>query len=167
MTKLTDAWYVSQPAHLRHLAIIRDTTCKGRNKNYVHYSFENFQRLVEENQTSWEAIIEVKGSKKGSEDTSALLEDQPDVDQYGFPRIPTSLLQGQTNSATLRESVLASKVPKFPRTKHDPLEIVLEDGSPGIADQWVFCCVLLMATRYHLGGTHICEAPYSDKPVVG
>ena len=75
----------------------------------------------------------MEGPKNGTEDTLAFLEEKLDVDQYGFPLLPNSLFQGQNNSSTLRESALGSNVPKFPLTKHDPRETILEDGSPGNA----------------------------------
>lgn len=58
LTRLTDDWERSQPAHLRCLAIIRDTR-NTEEKKFLHYVYRTygcFQQAVKAGEASWEAV---------------------------------------------------------------------------------------------------------------
>lgn len=86
LTLLTDAWEHSQPPHLRHLGIVRDTGVHG----YQFKSYDNFQKAVDAGQATWEAV---RGSVK-SKGKSKAVDPQPALDEWGFPLIPLKELEG-------------------------------------------------------------------------
>ncbi|KAF2225943.1 hypothetical protein BDZ85DRAFT_73500 [Elsinoe ampelina] len=78
--RLTDEWQIAQPAHLRHLAIVRDTHIQGSITHYTFRTLPNYQKAVEEGYASWEYIAQEAASKNA-------LRKQPDLDEWGFGRI--------------------------------------------------------------------------------
>ncbi|KAG8632048.1 hypothetical protein KVT40_001188 [Elsinoe batatas] len=78
--RLTDEWQIAQPAHLRHLAIVRDTHIQGSITHYTFRTLPNYQKAVEEGYASWEYIAQEASSKNA-------LRKQPDLDEWGFGRI--------------------------------------------------------------------------------
>ncbi|KAG9828608.1 hypothetical protein KCU60_g15556, partial [Aureobasidium melanogenum] len=108
MGRLTDVWTVSQPLHLRHLAIIRDTSQLHRISHYVFRSYHNFQKMVDNGEANWEAI-DVKPAE---------IQRKPDLDEWGFPKVKPSTMVGHDgthNMAACKNVLVRSKSkPKRP-----------------------------------------------------
>lgn len=106
LAKLTDLWQFSQPPHLRHLSIVKDTGQRVKQPTFQYRTYDNFQKAVEIGDTFWEAVFgtEEKGkgkaSKKKAENAASAL---PDLDEWGFPKISPKLFVGQSGAATLHE----------------------------------------------------------------
>ncbi|PNS18929.1 hypothetical protein CAC42_6024 [Sphaceloma murrayae] len=80
MGHLTDEWHVSQPAYLRHLALVRDTYI---NRSITHYMFRtipNYQKAANAGLASWSYIFSNPGIKDA-------VKKRPDLDEWGFPVI--------------------------------------------------------------------------------
>ena len=120
VSRLTERWQVSQPLHLRHLAIVRDTLLRGKSQIYIHYSYANFKKLVEAGTAFWEAVITVPEDFKIGNNVAAALNAKPDVDEYGFPRLDASQFQGRFNDATLAECVAALNAGPYKPTRNSP-----------------------------------------------
>ncbi len=101
VNRLVDAWQMSQPLHLRHLAIVRDILLRGRSPVHLHYTFGNFKKLVESGNASWEAVTVAQGVAE--QDMRMSPDAEPDVDEYGFPSVDPKLFQGASNDASLAE----------------------------------------------------------------
>ena len=119
VSRLVQSWQISQPLHIRHLSIVRDTVLKGKTQIYKYYTYENFKKLVEGGTGFWEAVTTIPSEVTIGKDVAASLNATPNVDEYGFPRLEENLFQGRHNGATLDECVLALKV--------DPLHICASD----------------------------------------
>ena len=106
LVKLTDLWQFSQPAHLRHLAIVKDTCQRGKQPTFQYRTYENFEKAVVIGDAFWEGVFgpEEKGKgkakQKKAEAAAAAL---PDVDEWGFPKVNQKLFVGQNGAATLEE----------------------------------------------------------------
>ena len=131
LSRLVDLWQLSQPPHLRHLTIIRDTALTKRIAHYVHYSFDNFKVLVDSGKASWEAVEIVTDNKKNTKISAAAVDTESDMDEYGFSKVQASRFQGRNNDATLLECVLASEAEPFYITSFDPIATQLADGTYG------------------------------------
>ena len=87
---LSDAWLVSQPHHLRHLAIVRDTAMENKAVHYLYRSFGNFEKAILSGRASWEALgpsfVEALG-RPNPENASSL-------DKWGFPIPSGNLVDG-------------------------------------------------------------------------
>ena len=81
LSRIVQSWQSSQPPHLRHLSLVRDTALRGTIAHYVQYSLRNFTALVNEGHASWEAV---RFQPKAGEKTPAT-DVVPQLDQYGFP----------------------------------------------------------------------------------
>ncbi|KAK2882492.1 hypothetical protein FQN49_000291 [Arthroderma sp. PD_2] len=130
LSRLTGSWQYSQPLHLRHLALVRDTALHRTVYYYIHYSFENFASLVDGGHASWEAVV--AGPKSGKRTTKAPpIDAKPDLDQYGFPKeVPQNLLR--KGDATLRECLEVSKPTKWSLTLNDPVAVERLDGTHSV-----------------------------------
>lgn len=131
LARIVDHWQVSQPTHLRHLAIIRDTAMAKTKTHYVHYTYDNFKKLVEKGEATWEAVSILGSDDKNRQQPALAVELKDDLDEYGFPKIPTTLFQGRHNDATLSQCVNAIVVVKPTITKNDPVVRELSDGTYG------------------------------------
>lgn len=106
LVKLTDLWQFSQPPHLRHLSIVKDTGQRGKQPTFQYRTYENFQKAVEIGDAFWEGVFgpEEKGKAKASKrKAEAAASAQPDLDNWGFPKLSPKLFVGQTGAATLEE----------------------------------------------------------------
>lgn len=118
-------WFQSQPSHIQHLAIVRDTTLSGTIPLYVQYSFPNFEARVQSGVSFWEAVKgpaidgEKKGKKKATESTCAP-STSLQLDKFGFPAgyVPSSQYNGAR--ATLGQALLAAKPEDLSRSHRDP-----------------------------------------------
>lgn len=106
LVKLTDLWQFSQPPHLRHLAIVKDTCQRGKQPTFQYRTYENFEKAVVIGDAFWEGVFgpEEKGKgkakQKKAEAAAAAL---PDVDEWGFQKVNHKLFVGQNGAATLEE----------------------------------------------------------------
>lgn len=112
LVKLTDLWQFSQPPHLRHLAIVKDTCQRGKQPTFQYRTYENFDKAVVIGDTFWEGVFgpEEKGKgkakQKKAEAAAAAL---PDLDEWGFAKVNHKLFVGQSGAATLEECRRTSK----------------------------------------------------------
>ena len=131
ISRMVDSWQVSQPLHLRHLSIVRDTVLKGKTHIYIYYTYENFKKLVEGGTGFWEAVKTVASEVTRGKNVAAALDAEPDVDEYGFPRLEENQFQGRQNDATLEECALALKVDPLHISATDPVLSKQADGNYG------------------------------------
>lgn len=89
LTRLTDDWEGTQPAHLRHLALIRDTR-NTQEKKFVHYvyrTYENFQKAVDAGEVIWAGVSKPAPKQstaaKGGRPNKTDSESYP-IDAWGF-----------------------------------------------------------------------------------
>ena len=132
MGRLVELWQISQPLHLRHLAILRDTTISGKMAHYIHYTYPTFKSMVDAGEASWEAVETIKAERKKGEGTIVAIDALPDLDEYGFPRLDVTQLQGLNNDASLVEIVRAAKIPPFKVTNRDPRVLKMKAGTYGM-----------------------------------
>ena len=142
VSRLADRWQISQPLHLRHLSIVRDTVLKGKTQIYMYYTYENFKKLVEGGTGFWEAVTTVPSEVTLGTNFAAALDAKPDVDEYGFPRIEEKQFQGHQNDATLEECVSALNVDPLHISANDPVLKKQADGSFGTQRSDRSCSVL-------------------------
>lgn len=131
VSRMVDSWQVSQPLHLRHLSIVRDTILKGKTQIYVYYTYENFKKLVEGGTGFWEAVETVPSQLKIGKNVAAALDATPDVDEFGFPRLEENQFQGHQNDASLQECVSALSIDPLHISVNDPVLRKLADGTYG------------------------------------
>lgn len=77
----------------------------GRNTYYIHYSYLNFKRLVDSGEKTWEAVAAADDSLKKQRILIPRPEVEPELDEYGFPKISPNEFQGRKNSATLSDCI--------------------------------------------------------------
>lgn len=103
ISRLTDNWEESQPPHLRHLALIRDTavTDERRFVHYVYRTHDNYQKAVDEGQLSWEAVSKEAFKKSSGEKRGRpkKQQDEPELNQWGFHEISLKDLHGDGSSS--------------------------------------------------------------------
>lgn len=115
--RLTDDWEHSQPKHLMHLALIRDTAVVNRTNYYLYRSYPSFQKAVEAGSAEWDGVRTSK-SKPGSS-----LE--PKLDLWGFPSIPAFELLRIDGSTSLANAVKSASREKTQEKEQ-------KDGEPFI-----------------------------------
>lgn len=82
LVRLTDDWKRMQPAHLRHLAIIRDARTSEEKKflHYIYRTYNNFEQAVVTGEAAWEGV-----SKADSKSTQA--KQSSKLDRWGFHEV--------------------------------------------------------------------------------
>ncbi|KAL8735942.1 MAG: hypothetical protein Q9166_000504 [cf. Caloplaca sp. 2 TL-2023] len=128
VSRLVEMWQLSQPLHLRHLSIIRDAALTNGIPHYVHYSFENFKKLVDQGKASWEPVMTIT-KEHGKFKVAAAIDAEPDLDENGFPKITYNLFQGRNNDASLAECIQGADVKQPPLSAADPRAVKLGDGA--------------------------------------
>ena len=131
---MVDRWQISQPLHLRHLAVLRDTALTGKTTHYVHYTFENFKKLVENEDATWEAVVTMTKDDRQGKGSTVALDAEPKLDEYGFPNLTTTLFQGRENDATLSQCIDALNATPI-NIEHDLTAHRRQDGTYGMI--WV------------------------------
>ena len=131
VSRLVESWQISQPLHLRHLAILQDTLLKGKSHVHIHFTYENFKNRVESGTGFWEAVKTVPDNVIVSSNIVASLDAKPDVDEYGFPELDESQFHGPYNDATLAECESALKARDYRPIKDDPWLERQSDGTFG------------------------------------
>ncbi|KAL5115517.1 hypothetical protein ACEQ8H_006580 [Pleosporales sp. CAS-2024a] len=85
LTRLTDDWERMQPAHLRHLAIIRDTRTSDE-KRFVHYvyrAYRYFQEAVRIGEADWGGVCK-PASKTEKAEQKLRSTQNIQLDMWGF-----------------------------------------------------------------------------------
>lgn len=131
LARLVDRWQISQPLHLRHLAVLRDTALTRRITHYVHYTYENFKKLVENEDAVWEAVVTITKDDKLGQESAVALDAEPKLDKYGFPDLTTTLFQGRENDATPFQCIDALNAAPI-HTEHDLTAHRRQDGTYGM-----------------------------------
>lgn len=111
INRLTNLWSVSQPPHLRHLSIIRDTAVQGKWSHYVFRTHGNFQKAVDAGETMWEAIEDILINAQPAEISDLPTIDRFDMDVWGFPTInPERMVRNGLASLAECRKVPASRL---------------------------------------------------------
>ncbi|OOQ84906.1 putative TFIIIC transcription initiation factor complex subunits Tfc3 [Penicillium brasilianum] len=126
--RLTDCWQLSQPPHLRHLAIVRDTAIQRTTFFYVHYSASNFAKLVESGEASWEAVEFPAGKAKAAKCVIPAVDATAQRDKYGFHESSATKLLVKNGNASLFEALAVCKPPTYLLSSSDPMPVRLPDG---------------------------------------
>ncbi|EPS32819.1 hypothetical protein PDE_07779 [Penicillium oxalicum 114-2] len=126
--RLTDCWQLSQPSHLRHLGIVRDTAIEKTTFFYVHYSIQNFAKLVEEGDASWEAVEFPASKLKAAKFEIPPVDAKAKRDQYGFHESTVIGNLVKNGNASLFEAVAVCKPPTYLLSSSDPMPVQLPDG---------------------------------------
>ncbi|QIW95037.1 hypothetical protein AMS68_000555 [Peltaster fructicola] len=98
LIRLCDKWQTSQPSHLRHLTIIKDTGAVDRFTFFKYRSIANFEQAVLNGDAYWEAV------KYKSKDKREIEVSTTKLDAYGFPMLPKSLFH-KGGTSTLGQCV--------------------------------------------------------------
>lgn len=108
LTRLTDDWEKTQPAHLRHLALIRDTR-NTQEKKFVHYvyrTYENFQKAVDAGEVIWAGVSKPtpkqSSAAKGGRPKKAAAMEHP-IDSWGFRTLSSKDFLNKDGSGSLSE----------------------------------------------------------------
>ncbi|KAJ5083573.1 hypothetical protein N7456_013000 [Penicillium angulare] len=127
--RLTDCWQVSQPPHLRHLALVRDSGVRRTIIHYVHYSARNFGKKVEQGSAFWEAVEFAVKNQKSSKVKIPPVHASFPVDEYGFAsnRVPQNLMKN--GNVSLLEGILSCKPSNYSLTRKDPMGVYGANGS--------------------------------------
>ena len=124
--RLVESWALAQPGHLRHFSVIQDTAV-SKIAYFLHYTFRNFQKLVDQGTAFWEAVIVTgKPNAKSTERIKSLLS-QPAVDDFGFPVTMRPAGQYKGGDATMREIIRSVNPGGWHLTNLDPV-VVEVDG---------------------------------------
>ncbi|KAL3467798.1 hypothetical protein BJX64DRAFT_247486 [Aspergillus heterothallicus] len=132
MARLVECWQLSQPPHLRHLAIVRDTTMNRTITQYIHYSAKNFSKLVDAGESSWEAVEYVPRNNKSGTITVPPVDAKPQLDDYG---LPLDLPKGELlnyGDCSLMECLLVVRPQNYLMSSSDPRAVELQDGTYSI-----------------------------------
>ena len=106
MLRLTDVWQKSQPPHLRHLSIVRDTALEGRLSHFKYRTYHNFEKAVEMGLTQWEAVTgnqNKAGKGRGRPNKAS------ELDHWGFVKPDPKLFAGKDGTASLFECQAAAR----------------------------------------------------------
>jgi len=130
--RLVDLWQVAQPLHLRHFAVVRDTAMDKTIMFYVHYSADNFARIVETGLASWEAVEFPAEKAKKLKLNVPPFGAAPQLDTFGFPAnaLPKGLMKNSNSS--LRDGIMAAKPADYTLSSSDPFVVKLPDGQYGM-----------------------------------
>ena len=124
--RLTDVWEISQPPHLRHLSIVRDTSVTHRAVHYLYRTFGNFQDAVANGEASWEdALTKYKSIDKLP---------TPKLDRWGFAISFKHTQLEAKGAATLTECARAYNDAVYHITERDPQLVPKPDGTVEL--QW-------------------------------
>lgn len=131
--RISDIWHISQPRHLRHFAVVRDTGISGKYIHYIYRSFANFQIAVDAGEAAWEVVVtepsnpnisKVKPRAKGGKHIREKAQtDYGPMNEWGFPQIAPSAFLGQHGTATLEDShaaILGSGIKSLPSRGYVP-----------------------------------------------
>lgn len=150
LTRLVECWQLSQPPHLRHLAIVRDMTIQRTITHYIHYSAKNFATLVDTGHATWEAVEFIPRDARAASRKIPPVNAVPELDDYGFPpRSPDKDLVKKGN-ASLLQCMQAVKPTDYARSSSDPIAVQQPDGSYGE-------CITRLPCRKFRSGKSVCS----------
>ncbi|KAE8154656.1 hypothetical protein BDV25DRAFT_93729 [Aspergillus avenaceus] len=129
MSRLVECWQLSQPLHLRHLAIVRDTILNRTITQYNHYSANNFQKLVDAGESAWEAVEFTPKNPKVDKVSVPPVDARPELDKHGLPLAVPKKELFKNGDATLLECILAVNPLSYNTTSSDPSAMQSEDGT--------------------------------------
>lgn len=117
LTRLTDDWEATQPPHLRHLAIIRDTR-NTQEKKFVHYVYRthgNFQKAVDAGEVIWAGVSKPAPKQSSAAKGGRPKNDAPavQVDAWGFRALNSKDFVDKDGSASLSTCRKAIVKPKL------------------------------------------------------
>ncbi|KAH8696730.1 hypothetical protein BGW36DRAFT_322197 [Talaromyces proteolyticus] len=126
LNRMSEGWQLSQPSHLKHGAIIRDTAQSGTITHYVHYTYPHFKELVDSGRTGWEAVA----FRPRDARSSRLVLPPPDApsttDEDGLA--PFAAPRNKTSERDIYCVVASKGLTSYSETKSDPIAIVNEEG---------------------------------------
>ncbi|KAE8166637.1 hypothetical protein BDV40DRAFT_296420 [Aspergillus tamarii] len=129
MSRLVECWQLSQPLHLRHMAIVRDTVLNRTITQYNHFTATNFAKLVEAGESAWEAVEFTPKNPKVDKIRAPPVDAQPELDEYGLPvAVPAKELVKNGN-VSLLECIVAVDPSSYNATNTDAAAIRLKDGT--------------------------------------
>lgn len=131
LARAVECWQLSQPPHLRHLAIVRDVAVRRTTTYYVQYSAQNFARLVDSGLTQWEAVEFAPRDAKSAKLSVPPVIATPKLDEYGLPYPVSAKSLPRGGEASLFECMQASGPSHVPITSSDLTATRYEDGSYG------------------------------------
>ncbi|KAL4889505.1 hypothetical protein BDV59DRAFT_186331 [Aspergillus ambiguus] len=129
LARIVECWQLSQPLHLRHLALVRDAAMTKTIHHYIHYSALNFRKRVEAGVASWEAVEYVSKNQKGHNIRPPPVDAVPDLDEYGLPRVVPKSQLFKNGNASLMECMAVVKPQGYTVTSTDPSPVQFEDGT--------------------------------------
>ncbi|KAL4975584.1 hypothetical protein BDW66DRAFT_137204, partial [Aspergillus desertorum] len=128
LARLSECWQLSQPPHLRHLALVRDTALQRTITHYIHYSARNFSKLVEAGESSWEAVEFVPRNNRSNTVSIPPVHAKPQLDAYGLPQdVPASDLV-KNGDCSLFDCMWIVKPKDYNISSSDPKAVELDDG---------------------------------------
>ncbi|KAF7588591.1 hypothetical protein BBP40_005476 [Aspergillus hancockii] len=132
MSRLVECWQLSQPLHLRHLAIVRDTVLSRTITQYNHFSATHFRKLVDVGESAWEAVEFTPKNPKVDKIPVPPVDAEPELDKYGLPvAVPAKELV-KNGDVSLLECILVVNPPSYKPTSSDATAVPLGDGTYGI-----------------------------------
>lgn len=107
---------------------MRDTAIEKTTFFYVHYSIQNFAKLVEEGDASWEAVEFPASKLKAAKFEIPPVDAKAKRDQYGFHESTVIGNLVKNGNASLFEAVAVCKPPTYLLSSSDPMPVQLPDG---------------------------------------
>ncbi|KAJ5770314.1 uncharacterized protein N7511_002365 [Penicillium nucicola] len=127
--RLVDLWQMSQPLHLRHFVIVRDMAMQKTTMFYIHYTGQNFAKLVEAGRTSWEAVEFPEKKAKSLKIDIPRFNVVAQLDEHGFPQKEPPIGLMKNPSATLLDGIKDANPSNYLLSTSDPFVVQLPDGS--------------------------------------
>jgi transcription factor C subunit 3 len=99
---------------------------------YVHYSANNFAKIVEQGRATWEAVEFPADRAKKLKLNVPPFGAVPNLDNDGFPadELPRGLMKNPNSS--LRDGITAAKPADYTLSSSDPFVVKLPDGQYGM-----------------------------------
>ncbi|KAK5049106.1 hypothetical protein LTR84_005529 [Exophiala bonariae] len=128
---------LAQPAHLKHLAVVRAYITSNGVAQFFHYSWDTFRELATRNTID---ITHIPGAKKAlanmmcADDAQSRGAASSAVDLNGFPREPPSLqiMQGKIELASIIEKM---RIEDIPPRHGEPVIVETEPGKFSLVPQ--------------------------------
>ncbi|KAI9671497.1 MAG: hypothetical protein M1817_003548 [Caeruleum heppii] len=140
LDRLTLNFRVSQPRHLWHLGIIKDTAQVNKTSHFQYYTYDHFSTLVATGKTTWNEILipedssggkaKALGGKPSDAEASA---PTADLDLPGFLVIPKKCFFRANGNSTLSESVRSIRPEPLIVSGKDPVIVRGPDGRESIS----------------------------------
>ncbi|KAI5368112.1 Putative B-block binding subunit of TFIIIC, tfc3, extended winged-helix domain-containing protein [Septoria linicola] len=129
LAHLTDIWQHSQPPHLRHLTVVRDTAVFGRSAQFKYRTLANFEKAVAAGRAVWDAVLDNTSSKAKKDP----LQEKPDLDKWGFPKVPLKALHGRDGRGSLADGRKGIQIERMVAAEVDEDDVVAEDDEDVVA----------------------------------